>query len=217
MRTRPLTAEELAFLRRAYGRPATLRHWQLNLLLALVAGVVFGGAFFIGSLFEQKSWPKRFTGAGLVGGAIAAVVFVATSLRRRGLASPFAQIHAEMQQGVCCLREYTLTRVWPLVDEGNEDAPDFLASLTEPKKFIAIPAHLLEGSTQPRRTLEVYELPQSKVTVSATYVGEPLTLEVTVIRTDNVWRHEDLPTLCPFAFKRLPLTAQRVIRPPAGN
>lgn len=212
MRTRPLIPEELQRLQRAYGRPKVPRPiWDFFSLSALISIPLFL-VFFIGSVVAEKRTPRdAFKRGGVI--LLAGPAFLLMQYIRRGgrpVPNAFGEIHEDMRAGIGQIREYRVRRVWPLIDEGNETEPDYLAEL-DGSKCIALLAMDVVKQLPFRDRLEVCVLPNSKVVVSVRLLGEKLFIEGVPIRTDCLWRNDDLPWEKPISLKRLPLEIQHVI------
>ncbi len=212
MRTRPLTAEEYEDLSRTFGSPK-VRHPLLHFIRisAFISAPLFL-LFVAVSILAEKRTPQDAFRRGIpvlfFGPVFLLIQRVAPG---HTLASnPFAQAHEDMRGGICQIREFHIRRVWPLIDQGNEDDPDYLAE-TDAGKYIAVSGHYLRSQLPFRRRLEIHELPKSRTTVSVTFSGDEVPLDSTAIRTDCVWRNDDLPWERPISPKRLPEEAQKVI------
>lgn len=196
MRTRPLDAKEFQDLVRAFGshktrhplwdfiRAATFISAPLVLLFVSVS-IVVKNKTLIDAL--QRGLPIW-----LIGPLFLLIQRLAN--RRNRVSNPFAREHEDMRSGVCQIRALEICRAWRLIDQGNEDNPDYLVE-TNTGKYIALSAHSIR---QPlplplRRQLEIHELPTSKTTVAIMFFGDELPLDLPPIITDCVWRNDDLP------------------------
>lgn len=218
MRTRPLDEEEYRHLSRAFGAPKARRpFWDFIRISAFISIPLFVLFFTVSTLAEKRTAQDAFRRGVPVlffGPAILLIQRVAPGRKR--VSNPFAQAHADMQAGICRIREFRIRRAWPLIDQGNDDDPDYLVE-TDAGKYIAVSAHYIRSQLPLRRRLEIHELPKSRTTVSVTFTGDELPLDSTVIRTDSVWRNDDLPWERPITAKRLPEEAQKVILPSATH
>lgn len=212
MRTRPLDKQEYKHLLRAFGTPKVRRpFWDFIRISVFISIPAFLLLFTVSILAEKRTAQDAFRRGFPVlffGPAFLLIQRVAPGHSRAS--NPFAHAHADMKAGICQIREFSIRRAWPLIDQGNDDDPDYLAE-THNGKYIAVSGHYLRSQLPFRRRLEIHELPKSRTTVSVTFSGDEVPLDLTVIRTDCVWRNDDLPWERPIAAKRLPEKAQKVI------
>jgi len=212
MRTRPLDGEELQDLLRAFGSHK-VRHplWDFIRIATFISVPLVLLFVSVSILAENRTVEdalRRGVPVLLVGPIFLLIQRVAG--RHNRVSDPFARVHGDMRVGICQIRELQICRAWILIDEANEDNPDYLAE-TDAGKYVALSAHYLKQQLPLRRRLEIHELPKSKVTVAITLSGEEVPLDSTVIRTDCAWRNDDLPWERPIAAKRLPEEAQKVV------
>jgi len=218
LRTRPLTPDEYQHLLKAFGSPKVKRpirnFFRLSAIISIPLFLFFVTASALGD--KRTISESVYRGLWVFFVVPAFLLFQRLAQGRRYTSNPFASAHEDMRAGICRIREFRIARVWPLVDEGNEDDPDYLFETTA-GKYIAIPSHDAADQLPFRRTLEIHELPKSRTTVSVAFSGDELSIQQTVIRTDCVWRHDDLPWERPISAKRLPEEAQKVILPSVSN
>jgi len=212
MRTRPLDREEFQDLLRAFGSHK-IRHplWDFirsATFISVPLVLIFISVSILAENRTVEDALRRGVPVLLVGPIFLLIQRVAG--RHNRVSDPFAREHEDMRAGICQIRELQICRVWTLIDSGNEDNPDYLAE-TDAGKYVALSAHYFRQQLPLRSRLEIHELPKSKTTVAITFSGEEVPLDSTVIRTDCVWRNDDLPWERPIAAKRLPEEAQKVV------
>lgn len=212
MRTRPLDGEEFQDLLRAFGSHK-IRHplWDFIRNSAFISVPLVFLFISVSILAENRMVEDAFRRS--VPLLLAGPIFLLTQRvagRHKRVSAPFAREHEDMRAGLCQIRELQICRAWTLIDQGNEDNPDYLAE-TEAGKYVALSAQYFRQNLPLRRRLEIHELPKSKTTVVITFSGDEVPLDSTVIRTDCVWRNDDLPWERPIAAKCLPLEAQKVV------
>jgi hypothetical protein len=216
MRTRPLDEQEYQHLLRAFGAPKVRRpFWDFIRISTFISIPLFLLFFTVSMLAEKRTAQDAFRkGVPVLFFGPAFLLIRKVAPGRNRTPNPFAQVHADMRAGICKLREFRIRRAWPLIDQGNVDDPDYLAE-TDAGKYIAVSGHYIRSQLPFRCRLEIHELPKSRTTVSVTFSGDEVPLDSTVIRTDCVWRNDDLPWERPIPAKRLPKEAQKVILPSA--
>ncbi len=218
MRTRPITPDEFQHLQRAFGPPKVKRPmWDFFCISAFISIPLFLVFVTVSMLAEKRTAQdalRRGVPILFFGPAFLLIQRIAPGRNR--VSNPFAPALEDMRTGICQIREFRIRRVWPLIDQGNEDDPDYLAE-TDVQKYIAISAHYARGQLPIRNRLEIHELPKSRTTVSITFSGDELPIDPTPIKTDCVWRNDDLPWERPISAKRLPEDAQTVILSTASN
>lgn len=212
MRTRPLNSDEYQGLLRAFGSPK-VRYplWDFIRIATFISIPLFLLFASVSILAEKRTVQdalQRGVPVLLVGPIFLLIQRVAPGHNR--VSNPFARAHEDMRAGICQIREVHIRRAWPLIDQGNDDNPDYLAE-TDAGKYVALSAHYIRQQLPLRRRLEVHELPKSRTTIAITFSGEEVPLDSTVITTDCVWRNDDLPWERPIAAKRLPEEAQKVL------
>jgi len=212
MRTRPLDREEYQDLLRAFGSPKVRsRLWDFIRIASFISIPLFLLFASVSILAEKRTVQdalRRGVPVLLVGPVFLLIQRVAPGHKR--VSNPFARAHEDMRAGICQIREFHICRAWPLIDQGNDDSPDYLAE-NDAGKYVALSARYIRQQLPLRRRLEIHELPKSRTTVAITFSGEKVQLDSTVIRTDCVWRNDDLPWERPIAAKRLPEEAQKAI------
>ncbi|QKS29386.1 MAG: hypothetical protein HT579_11000 [Candidatus Accumulibacter similis] len=212
MRTRPLDGEEFQALLRAFGsHKVRYPLWDFIRIATFISVPLFLLFASVSILAENRTvqdalW--RGVPVLLFGPIFLLIQRVARGHNRPS--DPFARAHEDMRAGICQIREFHICRAWSLIDQGNDDNPDYLAE-TDGGKYVALSAHYIRQQLPLRRRLEIHELPKSRATVAITFSGEEVPLDSTVIRTDCVWRNDDLPWERPIAAKRLPEKAQKAV------
>ncbi len=213
MPTRKLSPEETADLRKAYCQSMRLRPKELMFILAasFVLSVPFIVLFVLVSHFGHgDTWIQALRNGSYAIGVgpgvvvlILLVVGISSLIEKSG--KKFSSICKEISAGVCRTTRHQVTRVWELVDDGDEDSPDYLVEL-ETGAAVAIPRSFLVEPALPRESLEIALLPKSGIPVGPQFSGEPLPIRGRIV-TDNVWRNDDLPHLTPISRKDLPSEA----------
>lgn len=135
-----------------------------------------------------------------VGPGLLAIIAVAIKLQPKS--SAMSEICREVEAGRCKVTSHQVSRAWHLVDEGNDDAPDYIVQLAS-GAVVAIPRAYLGSTGQPRATLELSSLPNTGIAVGAAFSGNPVSVMGSIV-TDNLWRNDDLPYLKPIPLKKLP-------------
>lgn len=210
MKTRKLTPEEIANLKMAYCRRIRLRpkeflfFFGISLLLSVPFVLLFAlvSRFGHGDAWAQAVYHGSYAlavGPGVLVTILLVVAIRSVLSRETGEA---AKICGEIAGGVCRTTSHKVRRIWELVDEGNEELPDYLAEL-DTGFAVAIPREYLEGPADTRESLELGSLPKSGITVGVRFHGALLRACGRIV-TDNIWRNDGLPYLTPIAPKDLP-------------
>jgi len=212
MRTRPIDEEEFKGLQRAFGSHK-VRHplWDFIRISAFISVPLVLVFVSVSILAENRTLEDALRrGAPILFIGPIFLLFLRVTAKHKRVSDPFAREHEDMRAGICQIRELQICRAWALIDQGNEDTPDYLAE-TDAGKYVALSAHYFREQLPLRRRLAIHELPKSKTTVAITFSGEELPLDSTILRTDCVWRNDDLPWERPISAKRLPEEVQKVV------
>jgi len=213
MRTRPLKPDEYQFLLRAFGTPKEKHPVRTFFGISACISLPLFVLFVTVSIFAEKRTAPDALRRGIpvlfFGPAFLLVQRFAPGKTRSP--HPFAAVHDDMKAGFCQIREFRVRRMWPLIDQGNDDTPDYLAE-TDARKYIAVSRENVQSQLPFRRRLEIHELPKSRTTVAIRFSGDELAIEPTPINTDNVWRNDDLPWDRPLGAQRLPEEAQKIVQ-----
>lgn len=214
MRTRPIDGEEFKGLQRAFGSyKARYPFWdfiRISIFISVPLVLLFVSVSILAENRTLEDALRRGAPILLIGPIFLLVHRVAG--RHNRISKPFEREHEDMKAGICQIRELQICRAWALIDQGNEDNPDYLAE-TDAGKYVALSAHYFRQQPPLRRRLEIHQLPKTKTTVAITFSGEEVPLDSTAIRTDCVWRNDDLPWERPIAAKRLPEGVLKVVLP----
>lgn len=211
MKTRPLTEEEKAELLRVHANELTptLKESLFFLAASLVLSLPFAALFLLTArIGHDKPWPESLAIGGygmLVGPGALLIICLMVWLRPK----PFSEIRKEINEGICHIKVYRLSSGLLLIDQGNDDEPDILGKIDN-LKVIAIPHHEAFVCGPAGEVMEVSYLPKSKIDVGVSFSGEPLRIEGEV-RTDNLWRNDDLPYLRPILIRKLPEEAAAAV------
>lgn len=210
MKTRKLTPEEIATLKMAYCRRIRLRpkeflfFFGISFLLSVPFVILFVlvSRFGHGDTWVQAAYNSSYAFA--VGPGVLATILLVIGIRSvfSTESGEAAKIRSEIAGGVCRTTSHKVRRIWELVDEGNEELPDYLAEL-DTGFAVAIPREYLEEPIDTRESLELGALPKSGITVGVRFHGALLRACGRIV-TDNIWRNDGLPYLTPIAPKDLP-------------
>lgn len=207
MTTRALTRDEITLLRSAYCQRERFRPKELAFFLGasllIISLPVFLLFLFSSHLGHGDSWPVAVRNASYavgVGPALVLIIYVAMLMQGRNSWS--AKICEEISKGVCHLSRHSVKRVWEHIDEGNDDAPDYIAELSS-GEAIQIPKQYLGTLSAPSETIELSFLPSTSIRVGIQFEGDPIAPSGRIV-TDNVWRNDDQPSLELIPANKLP-------------
>ena len=192
-----LTTDEISLLNRSYPRKQflTIKEGIFFFLASFTISAPFCILFLLTSRFmHNDNWGNAFS-AGAYALPIGPALFLifAFTLILSGWRSDLKGIRKEIKIGNCDVVVYKVIRAWPLIDQGNFDAPELLVQIPN-SRFLAIPMMTPEVCSTPRNRLELRCLPISRIPVGVNFTGKEIALDGEIV-TKNVWRHDNLPYL----------------------
>lgn len=215
---RALTADEISDLRSSpwlKSQPLPIRNtitfalkallW-LELLLGLPVALLFFFTAYWGHSYDLTTAlakgafglivPPGLIVALVIGGAISKILRPTKDWKK--------EILDDLKLGIGKVTILRPIAAHPLMD-GDNSVPYMLLQLKNDKWICISDLDWKKRFAEftPTDIIELCALPNTKVTVSIQFAGNPLPVKHT-IHTDNVWRHDDLPFDEPFSRERMP-------------